>query len=104
MSVTRSRHYFFFGSAGNRTRASGSVAKNSDHGHRTLQFCYFKWSYFFYLDKRTNDSKLSSGKNIALIQSAPDFSMNEILTYYRRPQNVDVVLYMCTLDRPPPPH
>jgi hypothetical protein len=25
-------HYFFFsGSAGNRTRASGSVAKNSDH-------------------------------------------------------------------------
>jgi hypothetical protein len=24
-------HYFFFGSGGNRTRASGSVAKNSDH-------------------------------------------------------------------------
>jgi hypothetical protein len=24
-------HYFFSGSAGNRTRASGSVAKNSDH-------------------------------------------------------------------------
>jgi hypothetical protein len=28
--LDRSR-YFFFGSAGNRTRASGSVAKNSDH-------------------------------------------------------------------------
>jgi hypothetical protein len=24
-------HYFFFGSGGNRTQASGSVAKNSDH-------------------------------------------------------------------------
>jgi hypothetical protein len=24
-------HYFFSGSDGNRTRASGSVAKNSDH-------------------------------------------------------------------------
>jgi hypothetical protein len=24
-------HYFFSGSAGNRTQASGSVAKNSDH-------------------------------------------------------------------------
>jgi hypothetical protein len=28
-------HYIFFGSAGNRTRASGSVAKNSDHVKET---------------------------------------------------------------------
>jgi hypothetical protein len=38
---------FFFGSAGNRTRASGSVAKNSDHWS-SYNICY-KYKTFVYI-------------------------------------------------------